>query len=74
MNGLTWNIMLALIWVGMTGNFTGSGMAIGFLLGYLLLGVTLRDVPRFSGYIRKAPESCGSSSFSCVSWWCPTCA
>ena len=56
MNGLTWNIMLALIWVGMTGNFTGSGMSIGFLLGYLLLGVTLRDVPRFSGYIRKVPR------------------
>ncbi|MBZ2188465.1 Na+/H+ antiporter subunit E [Alcanivorax sp. JB21] len=56
MNGLTWNIMLALIWVGMTGNFTGSGMAVGFLLGYLLLGVTLRDVPRFSGYIRKVPR------------------
>lgn len=56
MNGLTWNIMLALIWVAMTGNFTGSGLAVGFLLGYLLLGVTLRDVPNFSGYIRKVPR------------------
>lgn len=56
MSGLTWNIMLALAWVGMTGNFTSSGLAVGFLLGYLLMGVALRNVPRFSGYIRKVPR------------------
>jgi multicomponent Na+:H+ antiporter subunit E len=37
MNGLLWNILLALLWVGMSGDFTPPNFAIGFVLGLLIL-------------------------------------
>lgn len=56
MNGFTWNILLALIWVAVSGDFSGASLLAGFLLGYIILGVTLRDVPAFSGYVRRVPK------------------
>lgn len=56
MNGFTWNILLALIWVAVTGSFSGASLVVGFVLGYVILGVTLRDVPAFSGYVRRVPK------------------
>jgi multicomponent Na+:H+ antiporter subunit E len=37
MNGLLWNILLALVWIGMTGEFTPLNFVIGFGLGLLIL-------------------------------------
>jgi multicomponent Na+:H+ antiporter subunit E len=37
MNGLLWNILLALVWIGMTGEFTPVNFVIGFGLGMLIL-------------------------------------
>ena len=56
MNGFTWNIMLALIWVAVTGNFTGAGLVVGFVVGYIIIGISLRNVPAFSDYVRKVPR------------------
>lgn len=56
MNGFTWNILLALIWMAVSGNFSGSSLLVGFLLGYVIIGVSLRDVPAFSGYVRRVPR------------------
>lgn len=56
MIALTWNIVLALIWVALSGHFTGINLLIGFILGYLILGYALRDVPMFASYAGKAPR------------------
>jgi len=37
MNGLLWNILLALVWIGMTGEFTPVNFVVGFGLGMLIL-------------------------------------
>lgn len=42
MNGLLWNMMLALIWVAVTGKFTASNLLLGFALGLLVLFFTRR--------------------------------
>jgi multicomponent Na+:H+ antiporter subunit E len=44
MNGLLWNILLALVWVGMTGDFTPGNFMIGFALGLLILFFARRVV------------------------------
>jgi multicomponent Na+:H+ antiporter subunit E len=44
MIGLLWNILLALVWVGMTADFTPRNLAVGFLLGLLILFFTRRVV------------------------------
>jgi multicomponent Na+:H+ antiporter subunit E len=44
MNGLLWNILLALVWVGMTEDYTPPNLAIGFLLGLLILFIASRVV------------------------------
>lgn len=56
MNGFTWNIILALIWVAITGNFTGAGLVVGFVVGYVIIGISLRNVPAFSNYVRRVPR------------------
>ena len=37
MNGLLWNFLLALVWIGMTGEFTPVNFVVGFGLGMLIL-------------------------------------
>lgn len=44
MNGLLGNLLLALVWVGMTGEFTPLNFAIGFALGLLILFFARRVV------------------------------
>ena len=56
MNGFTWNIILALIWIAVSGEFTAATLMVGFILGYVILGVTLRDVPAFRGYVQRVPK------------------
>lgn len=56
MNALTWNIILALIWVGITGDFNLANLLIGLLLGYAILGFALRDQPQFARYVGKLPK------------------
>ena len=42
MNGLLWNILLALAWMGMVEDFTPQTMLVGFALGFLILFLTRR--------------------------------
>ncbi|OOG27628.1 Na+/H+ antiporter subunit E [Thioalkalivibrio denitrificans] len=56
MIALTWNIVLALIWVSLSGHFTAINLLIGFVLGYLILAYALRDLPVFANYARKGPR------------------
>ena len=52
MSPLSWN----LIWAAVTGNFSGANLLVGFVLGYLILGFALRDVPDFARYRKKVPR------------------
>ena len=56
MGAFAWNILLALIWVAVSGDISGGGLLTGFVLGYVILGLTLREVPVFSAYVRRIPK------------------
>lgn len=56
MTAFTWNILLALAWAALNGAFTGTNLFVGFVLGYLILGLALRDVPSFSHYVKRVPR------------------
>lgn len=59
MRALTWNLLLALVWVGLTGTFTWVNFIFGLVLGYLVLGFGLRDTWEFRGYLAKVPKVVG---------------
>lgn len=54
-----WNIMLALVWISLTGNFSGTGMLAGFIFGYLVLVFIARLSGETTGYTRKIPQVIG---------------
>ena len=56
MGAFAWNILLALIWVAVSGDISGAGLLTGFVLGYVILGLTLRELPGFSAYVRRIPK------------------
>jgi multicomponent Na+:H+ antiporter subunit E len=56
MSAFAWNILLALIWIAVSGDFSGAGLLTGFVLGYVILGITLREVPAFAAYVRRVPK------------------
>ncbi|MCS3902924.1 multicomponent Na+:H+ antiporter subunit E [Methylohalomonas lacus] len=58
-----WNIMLALAWVSLTGNFSGSGMLTGFAFGYLMLAFVTRMSGETRSYTRKIPQVVGFTLF-----------
>lgn len=49
------DLLLALVWVAMTGNFDVAGLAVGFVLGYLVL-YPLQLVVGQSSYFVKVPR------------------
>jgi multicomponent Na+:H+ antiporter subunit E len=51
-----WNLLLALMWVILTGNIGGVNLLFGFFIGYLVLGVMQRQVPVLHGYTRRLPK------------------
>jgi multicomponent Na+:H+ antiporter subunit E len=56
MSAFAWNILLALIWVAVSGDVSGGNLLIGFVLGYVILGITLRELPAFAAYVRRVPK------------------
>lgn len=42
MTGLLWNLLLALAWAAVTGDFSEHNLALGFGLGFVVLAVTRR--------------------------------
>lgn len=63
MSAFAWNILLALIWVAVSGDISGSGLFTGFVLGYIILGLTLREIPAFASYVRRVPKVIGFSGY-----------
>lgn len=55
MGAFLWNIMLALAWVAATGRFTFNNLAIGFVLGFLILVLTRRAIgaPNYVNKVRQ---------------------
>jgi len=51
-----WNLMLALIWVVLTGHFTGYNFLAGFIFGYTALSIVQRHIPVLNGYSRRLPN------------------
>ena len=56
MIAFTWNLMLALVWVMVTGNFSGPNLVAGFVFGYAILRFTQGGNPRFVAYFGKIPK------------------
>ena len=58
MNGLLWNILLALVWVGMSGDFSLATFVLGFALGFVVLFFARRVIgaPQYMFKIVKALE------------------
>ncbi len=59
MTAFAWNLLLALAWMILTGDFTGPGFVVGFLFGYLCLALMQRHVPVLEGYAQRVPGMVG---------------
>lgn len=49
------NIMLALIWIALTGYFTPGNFLFGFILGYIAILIS-RPLPNAPGYLARFPK------------------
>ncbi len=56
MIGFLWNLLLALAWATLSGNFSGPSFLFGFVLGYGLLALLERELPILHGYSRRLPR------------------
>ena len=56
MVGFTWNLVLALLWMLLTGSFTGPSFVFGFLIGYGALALIQTHVESLEGYAQKIPK------------------
>lgn len=54
-----WNIMLGLVWISLTGDFSGGGLLTGFVFGYFVLALIARMSGEMSGYVHKIPQVAG---------------
>lgn len=52
MKPFLWNLLLGVIWVALTGDFTPTGFLVGLVLGYLVLALVGRTVGA-SGYTTR---------------------
>lgn len=62
MSGLLWNILLALAWVSLNGEFTNGNFVVGFALGLLILFFVGRGT-NSPGYALKVRQVAGLSMF-----------
>lgn len=56
MNGAISNLVLALAWVVLTGDFSGPNLLAGLVFGYLALALIEPQVPFLAGYARRLPR------------------
>lgn len=56
MIGFVWNIMLALAWTALSGDFSGMNFMAGFIFGYIALMILQKQVPVLGGYSRRLPR------------------
>ncbi|MDQ2077725.1 Na+/H+ antiporter subunit E [Marinimicrobium sp. ABcell2] len=56
MIGFFWNVLLALAWAALSGNFSGLNFLFGFVLGYGALALLQRELPILHGYSQRVPR------------------
>jgi multicomponent Na+:H+ antiporter subunit E len=56
MIGFFWNVVLALLWVALTGSFSGGNLVFGFVVSYFAVAVMQRHVPALRGYSQRVPR------------------
>lgn len=56
MVGLSWNALLALIWMALTGSFTGPNLVLGIVFGYAVLALIQNQIPILNGYAGRVPR------------------
>lgn len=56
MRAFGWNMILALLWVVLSGSYSISNLVVGMFLSYLVLAYVARDKPMFANYFGKLPK------------------
>ncbi|AMD01272.1 MULTISPECIES: Na+/H+ antiporter subunit E [Halomonas] len=56
MTGAIWNLLLALAWVILSGDFSGTNLVIGLVFGYVTLVLIEPQVPALKGYPVRIPR------------------
>jgi multicomponent Na+:H+ antiporter subunit E len=56
MSRFLWNVLLAVVWAAITANFSPGNLALGFVLGLLVLFFA-RPVIGSSGYVRRLTQA-----------------
>ncbi|ABM62795.1 Na+/H+ antiporter subunit E [Halorhodospira halophila] len=51
-----WNVVLAMVWVVLTANFSAVNALFGFLLGYGAIAVMQNQLPALAGYGQRVPR------------------
>lgn len=62
MIGFAWNVTLALTWSAMTGYLSVANLAVGFVVGYLVLW-WLAPAPNLQRYVHRLPRVLGFTVF-----------
>ncbi len=62
MNGFFWNVLLALAWMGLNGEFSNGNFVIGFALGFVILFFA-RQITGSPNYVIKVVQVAGLSLF-----------
>ncbi|GGY00300.1 cation:proton antiporter [Litchfieldella qijiaojingensis] len=56
MIGAAWNLLLALAWVVLTGDFSGPNLLAGLVFGYVTLALIQSQVEALDGYSQRLPR------------------
>lgn len=63
MIGFFWNILLALVWTVLSGEFSGLNFMLGFMLGYAALAMLQKEFVLLEGYAQRLPRLLGFFAF-----------
>lgn len=63
MTGAIWNLLLALAWVVLSGDFTGLNLVVGLVFGYVALLLIEPQVESLKGYPARIPRILGFIGF-----------
>nr|WP_253449419.1 Na+/H+ antiporter subunit E [Halomonas sp. Y3] len=63
MTGAIWNLLLALAWVVLSGDFTGLNLVVGLVFGYIALLLIEPQVESLQGYPARIPRILGFIGF-----------
>lgn len=56
MIGFFLNVMLAAVWMSLSGNFSGLNLIMGLIIGFIALLIVQRQLPILHGYALRVPR------------------